>query len=129
MACTVTTGGAMSGYCAMGNVRIAARPASAMKMDRTAAKIGRSMKKRENMLFLRRGFRFFFCLCFGNLHRGTRPDAHHAIGDHALAALQARGDDPGVAGPRAGLDRPRLGHALLVDDIDELALRPFEHRA
>src|SRR3954465_6898568 len=112
MACTVTTGGAISGYCAIGKGRTAAGPASAVKAARTAAKIGRSMKKRENMLFLRRG-----CFCFGNLHGRARPDAHHAIGDHALAALQARSDDPGVAGPRAGLDRPRLRHALLVHDV------------
>ena len=48
-ACTVTTGGAISGYCAIGSVRIAARPASTRNMEITAAKIGRSMKKRENM--------------------------------------------------------------------------------
>ena len=45
----MTTGGAISGYCAIGSVRIAARPASTRKIEITAAKIGRSMKKRENM--------------------------------------------------------------------------------
>jgi hypothetical protein len=49
MAVTVTTGGEISGYCAIGSTRIAARPARMMKIDRTAAKIGRSMKKRENI--------------------------------------------------------------------------------
>jgi len=44
----VTTGGAISGYCAIGRRCIAARPAITMKSDRTAAKIGRSMKSREN---------------------------------------------------------------------------------
>ena len=43
-----TTGGAISGYCAIGSARIAARPASTMKIESTAAKIGRSMKKRES---------------------------------------------------------------------------------
>src|SRR5512145_1579865 len=43
----MTTGGAISGYCAMGKVRIAARPAITIKIDSTAAKIGLSMKKRE----------------------------------------------------------------------------------
>src|SRR3989441_7801379 len=38
-ACTVTTGGAISGYCAIGRLRIAARPASTMKMETTAAKM------------------------------------------------------------------------------------------
>src|SRR5438552_12921090 len=50
-ACTVTTGGAISGYCAIGSERIDARPASTMKVEMTAAKSGRSMKKRENMVF------------------------------------------------------------------------------
>src|SRR4249920_1242974 len=50
MAVTLTTGGAISGYCAIGNERVADRPAITMKMASTAAKIGRSMKKRENML-------------------------------------------------------------------------------
>src|SRR2546427_10611192 len=57
-ACTVTTGGAISGYCAIGRLRIAARPAITMKTERTAAKMGRSMKRRENIvgsLFLRHG--------------------------------------------------------------------------
>ena len=49
IAVTVTTGGAISGYCAIGSTRIDARPARMMKIDRTAAKIGRSMKKRENI--------------------------------------------------------------------------------
>ncbi len=48
-AVTLTTGGAISGYCAIGSTRIEASPASTMKIDSTAAKIGRSMKKRENI--------------------------------------------------------------------------------
>src|SRR5437773_12362716 len=43
----VTTGGAISGYCAIGRLRIADRPASTRNTEITAAKIGRSMKKRE----------------------------------------------------------------------------------
>jgi hypothetical protein len=37
------------GYCAIGSTRIDARPASTRKIEMTAAKIGRSMKKREIM--------------------------------------------------------------------------------
>src|SRR3954466_3139578 len=48
-ACTVTTGGAISGYCAIGSERIAARPASTRNSEITAAKIGRSMKKRDSI--------------------------------------------------------------------------------
>src|SRR5688572_12934908 len=51
MARTVTTGGAISGYCAIGSTRIAASPAITMKIDSTAAKIGRSMKKRDIMAY------------------------------------------------------------------------------
>src|SRR4029077_13686297 len=36
---------------------------------------------------------------------------------------------PGVARPVADLDQPRLCRAVLVDDVDELALRALEHRA
>src|SRR5438874_7593823 len=66
-AVTVTTGGAMSGYCAIGRLRIAARPASTMKTDTTVAKIGLSMKKRENMALLLR-----FCFGFRLRLRGLR---------------------------------------------------------
>src|SRR5438034_6082749 len=114
----------MSGYCAMGRLRIAARPASTMKMDSTAAKMGRSMKKRENMgLFLRLRFCFRLGAGLGDAHRRSRPEAHQALDDHAVAGLHALVDDPGIARPLADLDRPRLRGVLLVDDIDELALR------
>jgi hypothetical protein len=46
---TVTTGGEISGYWAIGSTRIAASPAMMMKIEMTAANTGRSMKKRENM--------------------------------------------------------------------------------
>src|SRR5258705_13545501 len=48
-ALTVTTGGAISGYCEIGRLRIAERPASTRNTEITAAKIGRSIKKRENI--------------------------------------------------------------------------------
>src|SRR5947208_13314144 len=134
-ACTVTTGGAMSGYCAIGRLRIAARPASTMKMDSTAAKIGLSIKKRENMgLFLRLRFlllrlRRRLCPGFGDAHRRSRPQAHQALDDHAIAGLDALVDDPGIARPFADFDRARLGGVVLIDDVDELALRALEHRA
>src|SRR5438128_8613178 len=107
----------MSGYCAMGRLRIAARPASTIKMDSTAAKIGRSMKKRENMvLLLRRWFalrlRRRLGPGFGDAHRRSRPEAHQALDDHAIAGLHALVDDPGIARPFADLDRPRLRRVL-----------------
>src|SRR3954452_23192454 len=45
----VTAGGLISGYWATGRLTSASPPASAMTTDTTAAKIGRSMKKRLNM--------------------------------------------------------------------------------
>src|SRR5438552_4131015 len=47
----VTVGGAISGYCATGSTCEAIRPASVMMIAITAAKIGRSMKKRDIRYF------------------------------------------------------------------------------
>ncbi len=41
----LTVGGAISGYSAIGSVRCAMAPMMRMMIDRTEAKIGRSMKK------------------------------------------------------------------------------------
>src|SRR3954469_639034 len=46
-AVTTTVGGVTSGYWAIGRVYTATAPARVTTMDRTEAKIGRSMKKRE----------------------------------------------------------------------------------
>src|SRR5580765_8385509 len=48
-AVTLTVGGVTSGYCATGNVHTATPPANVMTTEMTVAKIGRSMKKRENI--------------------------------------------------------------------------------
>src|SRR4051812_39590947 len=48
---TWMVGGVMAGYCATGRVKTEMTPASVMTMDSTAAKIGRSMKNRENTEF------------------------------------------------------------------------------
>ena len=49
-AVTCTTGGAISGYCAMGRARMAAKPANTITIEITNAKIGLSIKNRENMV-------------------------------------------------------------------------------
>src|SRR6185503_2514394 len=123
MARTVTTGGAISGYCAIGSTRIAARPAMVMKTEITAAKIGLSMKNRENIYLFCGGF------WFSDLYRRSRPQFHDAVDDHLVAFLEARGDDPLVLRPLARLHRARVGGALLAHHVDELALRAVEHRA
>jgi hypothetical protein len=45
MAVTLMMGGAISGYCAIGRLRRATRPARTMTIETTLAKIGRRMKK------------------------------------------------------------------------------------
>ena len=47
---TATAGGVIGGYWAIGKEDSAIPPVRVMKMDSTAAKIGRSMKKREIMV-------------------------------------------------------------------------------
>src|SRR5207248_6755001 len=46
---TMMLGGVIGGYCASGRLRAATAPARVMTIDSTAAKIGRLMKKCENM--------------------------------------------------------------------------------
>src|SRR3954468_23427893 len=50
VAATCTVGGLICGYCEIGSPGKASPPASTITIDRTAAKIGRSMKNTENML-------------------------------------------------------------------------------
>ena len=46
-------GGVICGYCASGKLKSATPPARVMRIDSTVAKIGRSMKKRENTSVVR----------------------------------------------------------------------------
>ena len=47
---TTTVGGITLGYSLMGSFSSASAPAKVMTKERTAAKIGRSMKKRANLI-------------------------------------------------------------------------------
>src|SRR5690349_18854147 len=110
-------GGAISGYWAIGSTRMAARPASAMKIESTAAKIGRSMKKRENiisplLLVARRLGRFRPRLGpllrgddvrVADLHGGAghHHHLHQSIGDDLVAGRDAREHDPLLRRPVA----------------------------
>src|SRR5512140_2388372 len=103
-------GGAMAGYCDTGRPRIESAPASITRMPTTHAKIGRSMKNCATGAPLRpfgfpalgadrsalprrllrsggRGHR---------LHLDAGPDLLQPLDDDLLAALEARGDEPGV---------------------------------
>src|SRR4051794_36869494 len=97
-----TVGGAISGYCAMGNTCDAIRPAIVMMIEMTPAKIGRLMKNSENDIqpLLRR--------CCGRCCRGnggrfghlrTRTHLEQVVRDHAIACLEAREDRPVAADP------------------------------
>src|SRR5512138_643973 len=137
-AVTVTTGGAISGYWAIGRLRIAESPASTRKIEITAAKIGRSMKKRENMsgypLFLggfgrrlagaRRGRRRRRLLLRRLLGRRLRRCAARCIRDRAGGRRRRASreldrltrhhdlgdavDDYVVAGVQSRLDNPQV---------------------
>ena len=48
---TCTAGGVICGYCAIGRDRRAIHPVKVTRIDSTAAKIGRSMKKRKSYHF------------------------------------------------------------------------------
>ena len=51
---TWTVGGVISGYCAMGSCQTNTSPASVIRIEMTAANMGRSMKNRESITGLLR---------------------------------------------------------------------------
>src|SRR5712664_3350694 len=117
---TTTVGGAISGYCAMGNWNAAMPPTSTMTMDRTAAKIGRRMKKWEKFkaLFggcsLRRPFpRFRLC-------HDTWSHTQQSFHDDLFARLEPFLHYSQAVNHRSDLDRAKLDLLLRVDHIDEL---------
>src|SRR5262245_17342810 len=101
-------GGVICGYWAMASVTTATPPARVMRMDSTAAKIGRSMKNRENTTLApgARARLFFGCgiglggegraggstvgghLGHLGLHLGPGADALQSADDHLIARLQ-----------------------------------------
>src|SRR5262249_1068863 len=97
---TLTTGGAMSGYCATGSLPTATAPTITNTIETTAAKIGRSMKKWERRTTLsaasiraRPGVaeRRSGCLLSGDLRAGARP--HQPVDDDVVLRREAVGDD------------------------------------
>src|SRR5262245_53970568 len=106
---TCTVGGVIGGYCATGSVSRASPPPRVMTMDRTAAKIGRSMKKREIMgsLLPDRGH-----LDPLGPHLAARLGLLQPADHHPLARLQSLLDD---AQPVV-LERPDP-HPAALDDV------------
>jgi hypothetical protein len=90
---TLMTGGAISGYCAIGRRTSVTAPTITITIEITEAKIGRSMKKCEifiapcdSLLLLRgrsgrsRGLRAFR----QRRHLGAGPRTHQAVDDHPV---------------------------------------------
>src|SRR5256885_6119625 len=99
LALTTTVGGTISGNCAIGSWKMASPPTMTMTIDRTAAKIGRSIKKWENFigasgprLLLRGGGGVGGlgpALASGRFHLGARPNRHQAVNHHPIIGLNS----------------------------------------
>src|SRR5262249_29568676 len=102
-----TVGGAMSGYCATGRVKMAPRPPSVTAIASTQAKIGRAMKNRLSIGSLR----WFVERNLDRLHRLARPHAVSALDDQLVAWLKAGVHQPFV--PDGAFSR----HFALLDFV------------
>ena len=92
-ALTITVGGVMSGYCAIGRLLKVNAPASTIATAMTIAKIGRSMKNRENIFV---SFEELFCDGF---HGHAVAHLEHGGRHVAVGRFKARGDNAhGVVG-------------------------------
>ena len=120
----MTVGGAICGNIAIGRVKSARPPARVITIERTEAKIGRSMKKRVNTVLARLGFLEIEITAgdgFGprvgaaadraeGLGRGRAFAAGSPAGAGDGSGSAASGGLPRAGGPAAGLDgrvRPR----------------------
>src|ERR1700679_3677723 len=114
---TTTVGGTISGYSLIGKFGIASKPATVIRMARTVAKIGRSMKNEE--IFMRA------LRCGRRAGRGRRRVGTHV---HALR----RNRESGVYALRAVHDDHIAGlealahHAQAVDHAAEFHLAVFD---
>src|SRR5690606_4215312 len=131
---TTTDGGTTLGYSSVGRIGIAIRPAAKITIDRTAAKIGRSMKNFEKSIApVSSVIRDVGC---DRLHRYgfriNRKARHihfiHAVDDHLVARGEAAFNDAQPVGLAAKLDVVALGFALLVNNPHVLAILVGHHR-
>src|ERR1043165_3658504 len=96
MARTTTEGGTTSGYSLTGSVTIAIRPAMKITIESTAAKIGRSMKKRDSRMILALRHGGVGRVLHGHharRHLDAGPHPHEAVHDHLLTRLEAGAHD------------------------------------
>src|SRR5690242_12471552 len=106
-------GGVMGGYCATGKLNAATVPASVITIDRTDAKIGRSMKKCENIPgFVGKGTRPFLSVRSQDFCRFTKGPVPFSDAD--VISIPCAWNSRGVpaafpAGPAPLAARPRPG--------------------
>src|SRR5262245_27994546 len=128
---TLMTGGAISGYWAIGNRPNDTSPKITNKTKRNAAKIGRSIKDQEMRMGMRAlvghglqaaaggrvaGLRHFL---WGNL--GAGAGAHQAVDDDAIIRVEAARDDAQALDHRTQGDKFRPGHVVIINNEYELA--------
>ncbi len=114
----------------MGSVTIEIRPAMKTTIESTAAKIGRSMKKRDSRMGLtlrrcggRRIPRVGRVRDHGRHGRrdlDARPDPHETVDDDLVARLDAGSHDSEAIRERADLDRAIHQTVALAEQEDEL---------
>src|SRR5580658_8208176 len=122
-------GGAILGYCAMGNVPMASTPASITMIASTQAKIGRSMKKLTMAERLFRGsagrgcrgsrWRALFTRCRRVLlgrDLGTRFCRLQSFYDDAIADLEPRGHHPLIGSGAISRENPELYYIVRAHD-------------
>src|SRR5260370_3530565 len=126
---TLTTGGAMSGYCATGSRPTDTTPTMTKTIETTAAKIGRSMKKWERRMRDSRSIGADLS-AGGRRGRGARllrrnpcagASAHQAVDDDVVVGCQTLRDDAQAIYDRPERDVFRLGDILGIDHKHELA--------
>src|SRR5262245_21772732 len=130
-----TCGGASSGYCAIGSVGMASRPARMMTSEQTEERMGRLMKVSTN---IRVSFAVGECYAVGGQDAAlvrTQPGAAlrpwrnssacrrngsavgellHTFGDHTLAVAESVHHRVAVADNRAQLHRTLPRHLAIV---------------
>src|SRR6218665_3876201 len=132
---TTTDGGTTSGYSEIGSLKIAISPPRKMRMDSTAAKIGRATKNLEKFM---RGLLVCLVLLGGRDGHTRRRRRHHrhllrrdrgagahalqAVDDDAFARLQAGAGHAQAVDGLAELDHAVLGLVVLAQHVDVLAV-------
>src|SRR5688572_26145079 len=140
-----TSGGTISGNCAIGSRSIATVPAITIRIARTIAKTGRLTKKAPMLLPCggSRSCGYGCSFCFGGVQSralGQSVELGHvgfhfvtglhlllALDQHLLAGLEPLQDHPVAADARARLDDARLDGSVRFCDQHALHALPLDH--